>query len=306
MDTNEVTIVTGIFDIGRNSWKTSTRSIDRYINFFRFWARIKNHVIVYSDPNLTNNIYSVRKEFGLEKQTTIVPIEDVRKLDKKLYDKMYTALSCKETVQYRSNPQNPESYNALYNFVMYIKPILCHQAIVDGLTSGTTAWMDFGFNHGGEYYTNPEEFGFLWQNTLSKKVHLFCLNNPDNTPIWKIIQTMPDIISGGLIIAPDELWGTLENLYRQSALSLADCGFSDDDQTLALMAYRKNPDIFQIHKMNGWYDDFEFVTQKNFSKVQPLPHLLEKNLAKKELYSKEYIAAIKHYLNYINLKFHGN
>ena len=110
MDTNQVTIVTGLFDIGSSSWKTSTRSIDRYIKCFRFWARIKNHVIVYSDPNLTNNIYSVRKEFGLEKQTTIVPIEDVRKLDKKLYDKMYTALSCKETVQYRSNPQNPESY----------------------------------------------------------------------------------------------------------------------------------------------------------------------------------------------------
>ena len=61
MDTNEVTIVTGIFDIERNSWKTSTRSIDRYINFFRFWARIKNHVIVYSDPNLTNNILKLRR-----------------------------------------------------------------------------------------------------------------------------------------------------------------------------------------------------------------------------------------------------
>ena len=31
------------------------------------------------------------------------------------------------------------------------------------------AWIDFGYNHGGEYYINPEDFNFEWKYNFSNK-----------------------------------------------------------------------------------------------------------------------------------------
>lgn len=38
---SELTIVTAYFDIGRNKWKGFERGNNKYINYFKFWARIK-------------------------------------------------------------------------------------------------------------------------------------------------------------------------------------------------------------------------------------------------------------------------
>lgn len=39
----EITIVTAFFDIDRSNWQGEMqRSNDKYVEFFKFWARIKN------------------------------------------------------------------------------------------------------------------------------------------------------------------------------------------------------------------------------------------------------------------------
>ena len=41
---SDITIVTAYFDIGRGNWNNSERGNNKYINYFKFWARIKNFI----------------------------------------------------------------------------------------------------------------------------------------------------------------------------------------------------------------------------------------------------------------------
>lgn len=49
---NEISIVTAFFDIGRKNWKGFERDNSTYANYFKFWARVKNHIVVYTEPKM--------------------------------------------------------------------------------------------------------------------------------------------------------------------------------------------------------------------------------------------------------------
>ena len=48
----EITIVTGFFDIGRDKYAFYSRGVEKYLDYFRFWARIQNQIVVYTTPEL--------------------------------------------------------------------------------------------------------------------------------------------------------------------------------------------------------------------------------------------------------------
>ena len=48
MRMSDIAIVTAFFDIGRGKWPKFSRSRDQYLEYFRFWARVRNRVVVYT------------------------------------------------------------------------------------------------------------------------------------------------------------------------------------------------------------------------------------------------------------------
>jgi len=295
------TIVTAFFDIGRaNFGEGFKRDNSKYLGYFSFWARIRNHMIIYTEPKMYEQVMNIRKSFGLEKETTIVTIDDVRDLDREIYESMEKALSNPKTVNFRVNPNNPECNNALYNFVVYAKVIFIQDVMRRGVCNDWIAWVDFGYNHGGEYYLEPDDFDFLWTVDLDvTKAHYFCFDLKDDIPIWEIVRSMPNCIAGGLFMVPSSLAENIRMLYREAAVALSACGFSDDDQTLALMAYRSNPDLFAMHYLpsGGWFQPLEILTDKykKFSThtlFTPPPHIITKDIAKKKWRNKEYFLSV--------------
>ena len=69
----EIKIVSAFFDIGRGNYATFQRSNDKYFEYFKFWARIQNELIVYCDPENVGRIEEIRRQFGLEEKTTVIP-----------------------------------------------------------------------------------------------------------------------------------------------------------------------------------------------------------------------------------------
>ena len=55
---SELTLVTDFFDIGRGKDKNSElrRTSAKYMEEFKRWARIRNHLIVYTDPGSAEEI----------------------------------------------------------------------------------------------------------------------------------------------------------------------------------------------------------------------------------------------------------
>ena len=109
-----------------------------------------------------------------------------------LYNLLSNVLSNKLTVKFRRHPWMPECCNPLYNYIMYLKTYFLTDAINKGLVKNNmVAWVDFGFNHGGEIYSTPEEFSItLTDENLNHKIHLFSVDKLDDTPIFEIVRNM--------------------------------------------------------------------------------------------------------------------
>lgn len=260
----EPTIVTAFFDLKRGEWENSPRAIGEYLKAFEFWAGIRNKLIVYTDAEVAKEVTRIRRKKGLESVTEIVIVGDYLSLDPDLYHSIEKAMSKESSRAFHLKPQNPESCNPAYNYVMLLKWWCVCDAINRGSTSENVAWIDFGFNNCGTYYTNPKEFEFTWTVELEDKMNLFCLNELDDTPIFEVVQKMDTYFQGGSIVGPASLWQRFAVDVRSSMLEMNDVGFADDDQVIILMAYRKNRDMFKIN-LCDWFSAFEVTSDKKFT-----------------------------------------
>jgi hypothetical protein len=69
-------------------------------------------------------------------------------------------------------------------------------------------------------------------------------------------------ITGPCIVGSTTTWPKLEKLVDESFNKLIDQGLIDDDQTLLLMSYLKQPELFKLHKVSP--DDW-FVAFRNYN-----------------------------------------
>lgn len=249
---DEITLVTAFFNIGRENWKGFVRNDDYYVSCFAHWARLRNRLIVYTSPEVADKVRKIRDQYGLEDKTVIIPVDHVFELDSELYHRIKEAMTQKISWLFHQKLANPESWNYNYNYIMALKAFFVQDAVQRNLASGTVAWIDFGFDHGGGDFPHSEEFDFTWRYPFEPYIHLFLSRDLDDTPIFQIVHHMDEYVRGGIIIAPDNLWKHLWGGVRNAYLSLADCGLSDDDQTVLLMVYRRHPELFKLHKTAYW------------------------------------------------------
>lgn len=248
----ELTLVTAYFNIGRENWTGFNRGDENYISYFKHWARIRNKLIVYTAPFFVNRVMEVRATFGLQDRTTVIPIEDVTQCAPDLYQSIKTTMSNKESWLFHKKLDHPESWNYDYNYVTGLKPYWVCDAIQRGLVDGTAAWIDFGYDHGGEEFPNSEDFDFLWQYDFEPLIHIALAKNLDKKPIFKIVQDMDTYTRGNITVAPLPLWKILWDDTAHAIRTLSECGLADDDQTLMVMAYRKHPKLFSPHMTSYW------------------------------------------------------
>lgn len=248
---SEITLVTAFFNIGREGYKAIPRTDDTYLNNFKFWSRMKNKLIIYTDEVTAKEVYKIRNDFGLLEMTEIIVIDDIFKIEPQIFKNMELVSKNQWFLDYRILP-NATSNIPQYSYLMLLKSYFLADAVKKGLTSSQVAWIDFGFNHGGDLYTNPEEFDYLWKYKFSEKIQLFYYKNYDEKPIFEIVRRLSDCIMGCLIVAPAKLCEELWELNKDAMMTLNKVGLSDDDQLIQLMSYRAKPDIFELHE-SEWF-----------------------------------------------------
>ncbi len=293
----EITIVTAFFDIGREKWTGFERDNSKYVEYFKFWARMKNKLVVYTDSKTAQQVMEIRESFGMKGRTKVICIDEVTHIAPDVYQALENVLANPTAVKFRRKPAYPESCNPMYNYIMYLKSHLINDAIQRGLAGGMIAWMDFGYNHGGSFYTNPQEFDFLWKHDFSPKVHVFAVEPLDSMPVFEIIRTMKIYFAGGIIVAPDVLWPKLLEMIRTALFSLTSCGLADDDQTLLIMAYRAQPDLFEIHAIEDFFCPLRDCGATHLT-YQFRESKRTRLKARKLLQAGEYWQAIQGYLKY--------
>lgn len=249
---SEITLVTAYFNIGREKWTGFNRGDEKYLSYFEHWARMRNKLIVYTSPAMCEKVMEIRTRFGLADRTTVIPVEDVTQCAPELYQTIKQVMMNKESWLFHKKLDHPESWNYDYNYVTGLKPYWVCDAISRGLAKDMIAWIDFGYDHGGEEFPHSEDFDFCWQYDFDHKIHLSFAKVLDDKPIFKIVKDMDTYARGNLIIAPAVLWRPYWESIVRAIRSLADCGLADDDQTLEVMAYRENPQLFKTTVTSYW------------------------------------------------------
>lgn len=273
---NEITIVTAFFDIGRTNFKELPRSNDKYLEHFKFWARMKNNLVIYTDSVMGPKAMKVREEYGLKDKTKLVIIDDISTIDNDLLTRMQKIDNSKPFLNYRYNPNATEN-NGFYNYVMLLKTWCIKDAVDNGVT-GQVAWLDFGYNHGGDVFTDPLDFDYEWKYNFEDKVTYFALKEDDGEPIFKKVASLDPVIMGAPFVVSSKYANELWELEKECMNSLLDVGFTDDDQLIMLMAYRKKPSMFDI-KLSNWFmplKDFGGEHLKSKELPKPKKNLLYK------------------------------
>lgn len=265
----EITIVTSFFDINREKFanKALARSCEKYVEYFKTWARIRNHLIIYTEPKMKDAFLGVREAFGLRDKTTIIVIDDFYNILPDYYKKMCLIEQNKSFINFRYFT-NAMSNEARYCYLVMLQYWFINDAVERDLVKENVAWIDIGFNHGLEYYTDPKQFDFVWRFPFDKKINCFALFNPDNLFSMDGLQFQKDCFMGGLMVLHKskalDFWEYIKEAVN--ALFMLEC--IDDDQQLLMMAYKAHPEAFTIRICN-WFEPLRICGGEHLSYKKP-------------------------------------
>ena len=291
----KITIVTAFFNIGRDKYKEKGRSIEEYLNYFAFWAKLKNDLIIYTDKSMEKEIEKIRTNYKLSNKTKIIIIENFLDIEKEILEKLLFIENSKDFLNYRFYNKLPEN-KGKYNYINFLKTWFIKDAVENKYANGQIAWIDFGFNHGGKLYKKSEEFDFEWEYDFKDKITFLCTEKDDQTPIFRIVQNFKVYITGGAFVVPSQYAKKLWELEKTSMTELINIGFMDDDQLIHLMASRKEPEIFNLI-VSDWFAIFrDFSNQKLTFEVTENKRNLKYKILKKyriRKRNKEYFNRLK-------------
>jgi protein YibB len=153
--------------------------------------------------------------------------------------------------------RNPEYWNADYVIVNALKSSFATQAIQRGVVeTEMLAWLDFGYCRTKDTLNGVK----LWQYPFNQnKIHFFNIKEwVEGTYIQDVIINNDVHITGPMIVASKENWPIVEHLVHHNTNELLKNNLVDDDQTLLLMSYLQNPELFELHPLKDeWFVAFK-------------------------------------------------
>lgn len=246
-------IVTGFWDVGRGKNCPIPRSNERYFQEFEQWARIRNKLIVFIDADKTEKVKEIRRKYGLEDRTTIIPIDDIYSIESHVY-KQLMQIEKEEDFTYKLIP-DAMSNRAAFDYAWFMIYWCIAEAGKICSENEMIAWFDFGFNHMNHCYTNMEEFDFEWECTQTNmdKIHLYSMMDISQVSIWDCLQFQFDTIMSPFQLIPAKLAGKMWETMKTSMNALLMMGIIDDDQMLLLIACKNFPELYEVHISEMWY-----------------------------------------------------
>lgn len=136
--------------------------------------------------------------------------------------------------------------------------------------------MDFGINHCGVKYARSEDFDFLWEFDFPEKITAFCHENPATVSLIDTLQFMTPVFDGSIVVMPKTLCPHYWQAVRGAMDALVKLGCVDDDQMLLLIAYKAQPELFDIRLENGWCSGFELCSGRSFTLTEQAPPSVSK------------------------------
>lgn len=256
---NKISIVTAFYDIGRGDWKTTVeknggplphyleRSVEKYIDHFTRMCELENEIIVFTSAELATKLEAISPKIKVvEYDYFNIHLKTREQIEKIQTDPKFIR---------RINPyqvRNPEYWSKDYVGVTSLKAFFVSESYRRGLiTNEWAAWVDFGYCRDEEHVPKSKKWDF---DFTPGKMHFFNYRDPEKSRAMEQIQlaVLNNIvyIIGGVFVGEKEQWQMLEKAMDESQRTLFENELVDDDQGLLLMSYFRQPEKYELHKMD--------------------------------------------------------
>lgn len=257
MDIKNVSIVTAIFDIGRDKWENFTMSYHTYLMWMRNLLYMDIKLIIYTEEKFVNDIINYRKEVDPSLENTKLVIQKLEDIEG--YKKFYVPLNnLMQNDDFIKSIQFdvPEMTKPLYNVVMFSKIFYILDAHIKNLfQSDLYVWADAGLLR-EDYPEIKQKWPNLEKiNTLdNNKVTFFC-----HYPYVKVDKSyykdhalsQMRFIQGGSIFVPPSCIEDLCNEFTNIVHTSINSGYIGSDEKIFDFIYLKNPEKYNLVQC-GW------------------------------------------------------
>ena len=252
MNTN-ITLVTGFFDIKRESWKTFSRQKNVYFDNAKRVLSVAHPMIIFIDKQYFDFVKEQRKQYD-EKYTTLIEckFEDLKYYY--LKDKIFQIMNSNEYKNGLVDPNVPEVWNPDYNIVIWSKLDLVMKAInLNPFNTKHFGWIDFGTHVHmlAEKFINKP----IVKLPIEDKIRLLCRSLPQKSDlnIKFFFKSHCNRFAATFITGSSEnfkfFYEEQDKIINEAInLNVVDC-----EQSLHSVIYLRFPEKFSLY-FGNWQD----------------------------------------------------
>lgn len=274
----KICYVSAFLDIGRDEWKSFTRTFDQYLESFLPYIHLfKSHhginnekwcMVLYIDKKHFSVVKEKIEEIYEKMPITMIPIdEEFLENNLPIWTRLGREKEILDSKEYKTRYVHrlnfPENSNPKYTMINHAKiDFVAHTIHNVDQTSEYFCWTDFGYFKSEELIPKS----LLSLEKLDKNFVNYTLIN-DLTDMDAVVSyTMdhaPEKIGGFFFFGDRDKLIQYQRLYHYVHLHFQSLNIVDDDQHMALRCYYTSPDLFKLHMLGKWHMAHIFFQHKH-------------------------------------------
>ena len=215
------------------------------------------NLVLFVDEKAREFIENERRERVHMTQINVITLQDLDYY--KEYERMKEIMASEEFKKDNPFLNHPEGFSPEYNVMMNSKLALVHQTAGHNPFNTTHFyWLDIGYGHGKDMYPKSKQWAPINIMNLSGKITYISLHNVSRiNNIYNIYKKYyTPMVSGGFFGGTRKALDKYHDLYRKVFEHFMDSNMMDDDQTVTLECYLRDPELFNMVP-GSWFDAFK-------------------------------------------------
>ena len=255
---HDFTIVTALYDLGRETWPHFRRKLSTYLTYSIRLLALDVPLVVYIDERVEPFVRHFRQHFD---HITIYKVSELSELPyyAKYRDRMAWVMHTDDFHKNNGLLTHPEGFSPEYNVLMNAKFTMLHDTVHENpFNSSYFYWLDMGYGHGQDVY--PKYCDWTPKNIMDDldRITYVAVNNVSTVrSVFQLYkQRVGPGVNGGFFGGSAQ---AVEDYYKLHHHVLEDFlahNMVDDDQTIAVECFLRKPSLFNMVP-GEWYDVFK-------------------------------------------------
>ena len=264
LSSNRTTLVTALYDIGR---ERQGRSMDEYLQWIQQTLKLNCSLIIFTSRSLAIRIRKMRPG-KLSSQTMII------ERDRIPFEEFADLIELHIFPKFRPHMRHPTDItntNKLYAIINHAKMVWMNEAIaINSFRTKTFFWIDAGFSR-----FIPVKYYMTHFPSSSAKIEILAAQNRAFVAVGSASDEelnisrdlrMTDFVGTNRNLFRGNFWGGHFDAVRRIASQSVSIFFDmlshdiiDNEQISLFFAYRKQPDLFSLHRTASEIQSFEYI-----------------------------------------------